>query len=146
MEQNTSNPGLFGWWKKVVFENYANFNGRARRAEYWYFVLANIILILPFYAMLIFGAVTQNEWLSSVGGLILGLGVFGLIIPSLAVHVRRLHDINKSGWYYFIGFIPFVGGIISLVWSCTEGTPGQNTYGPDPKNPEAPLFEFEMNR
>lgn len=146
MQQNTTNPGIFGWWKKVVFDNYANFNGRARRSEYWYFVLATIILIIPFYALLIVGVVTQKEWLLISGGAVFFLGILGLIIPSLAVTVRRLHDINKSGWYYFVGFIPLVGGIITLVWSCTAGTPGPNEYGEDPKNPAGPVFDFEQDR
>lgn len=146
MEQNTTNPGIFGWWKKAVFENYANFNGRARRSEYWYFLLANIILILPFYALMIFAAVSNMQWLATLAGIVYVLAILGLIIPSIALVVRRLHDLNKSGWNYFMGFIPLVGPILLLVWLCTEGTPGTNSYGPDPKNPEAPVFEFEMSK
>lgn len=146
MEQNASNPGIFGWWKKVVFENYANFNGRARRSEYWYFVLANFILILPFYALTIIAALSDMQGLASIGMVVYVLAALGLFIPSLAVAIRRLHDINKSGWAYLIGLIPLVGGIILLVWFFTEGTKGPNDYGEDPKNPEGPAFEFEQNR
>lgn len=144
MEQNT-NPGMFGWWKKVVFENYANFKGRARRSEYWYFTLVTFILILPFYALAFIGALTENNWLTAIGGMVYFLAALGLFLPSLAAGVRRLHDLGKSGWYYLIGFIPFIGGIILLVWFCTEGTRGENEYGQDPKNPEGPVFEFEQN-
>lgn len=146
MEQNTVNPGIFGWWKKVVFENYANFNGRARRSEYWYFVLANVILIIPFYALTIIGAVSDMTWLAGISGFIYVVAALGLFIPSLAVAVRRLHDINKSGWFYLVGLIPLVGGIILLVWFCTEGTKGSNEFGEDPKNPEGPVFEFEQSK
>lgn len=146
MEQNTSNPGMFGWWKKVVFENYANFNGRARRSEYWYFALANLVLILPFYLLAFVGALNDMQWLAVLGGIVYVLAALALIVPSLAVAVRRLHDINKSGWFYLIGLIPFIGGIILLVWFFTEGTKGPNDYGDDPKNPAAPTFDFEQNR
>ena len=61
------------------------------------------------------------------------LPMLALLVPTIAVAVRRLHDLNKSGWYYFVTFIPAIGGIILLVWMCTEGTKGENTYGPDPK-------------
>lgn len=68
----------------------------------------------------------------------------GLIVPGLAVVARRLHDINKSGWYYFISLIPFVGGIILLVWLFKDGDRHTNNYGPDPKNINEPEFDFEQ--
>ncbi len=105
MEKEEANYNLIDWWKKVVFKNYANFNGRARRAEYWYFTLGNFILLIPFYALAVIGAINNSIILSLLGSAANGLFAFAILIPSLAVIVRRLHDINKSGWNYFIVLI-----------------------------------------
>jgi len=115
---------MIEWYKKVVLENYANFNGRARRSEYWYFFLANFI------ASLVLGLV------DSVIGIQILSGIYSLavLIPSIAVAVRRLHDINKSGWFLLVVLIPIVGAIWLIIMLCTEGDKGQNQYGPDPKN------------
>jgi uncharacterized membrane protein YhaH (DUF805 family) len=135
---------MFDWWKKVVLKNYANFTGRARRAEYWYFVLTQLIFVLPLYLIAIAGVASESPAFSLlVMGLVM-LIAFGTIIPYLAVIVRRLHDLNKSGWNYFVGLIPFVGGIIMLVWLCTDGDRHENNYGPDPKNAYNPEFDFEQ--
>lgn len=117
------------WYFKCLV-HYADFSGRARRTEYWMFVLFNLIIgfVLGFLDG-IFG-------LSGTG---FGLGVLGgiyslaMLIPGLAVAVRRLHDIGKSGWNYFIILIPFVGAIILLVWFCREGERRNNDWGQDPK-------------
>ena len=121
---------MINWYKKVVLENYANFNGRARRSEYWYFALMNLII-------LIVAAVLDNMLGLTFGALPYGylyvafaLAVF---IPGLAVAVRRLHDVGKSGWFYFIVLIPIVGAIWLLVLFFTEGNRGENQYGADPK-------------
>ena len=106
------------WYLKVL-KNYANFNGRARRKEYWMFVLFNIIFVCV-------SAVIHPALY-----LIYFLVIF---IPSLAVTVRRLHDIGKSGWFYFISLIPLVGPIWLLVLLCTEGNADENKYGPSPKS------------
>lgn len=145
MQNEESNYNMIDWWKKAVLKNYANFDGRARRAEYWYFALFNMILLIPFYAIGIIG--TKN---GVTGFAMLGWGVYmvlalGTFIPSLAVGVRRLHDLNKSGWYYFIGLIPFIGAIILLVWFFTDGDRQANNYGEDPKNPVGPEFDFERS-
>jgi uncharacterized membrane protein YhaH (DUF805 family) len=144
MEKLESDYNMIDWWKKVVFKNYANFTGRARRAEYWYFVLGNFLLIVPFYIIAIVGVSSDNSLLSTVGMIIYGLVALGTIIPGLAAAVRRLHDLNKSGWYYFIGFIPIVGGIILLVWFFTDGNRFTNNYGTDPKNVNDVEFDFEQ--
>lgn len=113
---------MIEWYKKVVLENYANFNGRARRAEYWWFVLANIIVSIV---------------LQIVDGII-GLPIFGglyglaVLIPTIAVGVRRLHDVDKSGWFLLLAFIPLVNFYLIYLLAI-EGTRGQNQYGPDPK-------------
>ena len=127
---------MFDYFKKAVFENYANFSGRARRKEYWYFCLTLFILNM---LMQVISAISSVESSSSI--LVLGLSIvlllayMCLIIPNISLSIRRLHDIGKSGWYLLIGFIPLVGGIILLVWFCREGETGPNKWGPDPKDP-----------
>ena len=109
------------WFKKVVFENYANFDGRARRSEYWYFILFNTIFAL------ITATVIPELYL---------VYVIAIILPSLAVAVRRLHDIGKSGLWLFISFVPIIGGVWLLVLLATEGDSEYNEFGSDPKEIE----------
>ncbi|RYD80564.1 MAG: DUF805 domain-containing protein [Sphingobacteriales bacterium] len=134
------------WWKKVVFQNYANFTGRARRSEYWYYVLGQFCIIIPFYIIAIAGALNENESLSLLGFAVYGIIILGTLIPSLAVSVRRLHDVGRSGWFYFIGLIPLIGPIVLLVWFFTEGNRFANKWGEDPKNPDGPVFDFEQTQ
>jgi uncharacterized membrane protein YhaH (DUF805 family) len=135
---------MIEWYKKVVFENYANFKGRARRSEYWYFALANgIISIL----LILVGAIIGGVFGDALTGGIIGYVLFGIytlltLVPSLGVVVRRLHDVGKSGWFYLIAFIPFIGGIWILILFCTEGNHGPNQYGSDPKNPTEEINEI----
>lgn len=140
---------MIDWYKKVVFENYANFSGRARRSEYWYFILCNFLISMVFYIPLIAtGALWGNEEPGMIFFLFYGLLMLyslAVLIPSLAVAVRRLHDIGKSGWYYLIGLIPFVGGIILLVWFFTEGNQGANEWGPDPKSSQDDINDIGRN-
>lgn len=131
-KKQESEYNMFDWWKKVIFDNYANFEGRARRSEYWHFTLVNILIILGLYAFLIVAIVTKIEVISILS-LILMIGFsIALIAPSIGVSVRRLHDTNKSGWWYLIGLIPF-GGIVLLVFYCTEGDRNNNEFGEEPK-------------
>ena len=111
------------WYLKVVRDNYANFNGRASRQEYWMFNLFNFIFTI---------VVGFIDVFLSLGFLSL-LYVLAILIPGLAVFVRRLHDVNKSGWWFFIIFIPIIGAIWMLILLCTDGNPGENSYGPSPK-------------
>ena len=102
---------------KTCFSKYADFNGRARRSEFWYFYLLTFVAAwIPFLG-----------WLLSVA----------LIIPSLSVGARRLHDIGRSGWWQLLVLIPFIGGIILLIWWAKDSTPGANEYGENPKGVEA---------
>lgn len=112
-----------------VLRNYAVFQGRARRKEYWMFVLFNIIFAVA--VLMVDGAIMATGLLSFSPLYI--LYTLAIIVPSLAVLVRRLHDQNKTGWWALISFVPVVGGIWLLVLLCTEGTAGANQYGPDPK-------------
>jgi len=120
------------WYLKVM-KQYADFSGRARRKEYWMFTLFNIAIILALMIVLIAMGATNNKALFAIGWVLYCGYALAVIIPSLAVCVRRLHDIGQSGWYYFIGFIPLVGGIILLVWFCQDSQAGENQWGANPK-------------
>lgn len=111
---------------KCVTENYANFNGRARRAEYWSFVLCTTV-ISAVLSLLYRG--TESVIFSTLSGLF----SLAVLVPGLAVAWRRLHDIGKSGAWYFLGLVPVVGWIILIVWYCTPGDMGSNLFGADPK-------------
>lgn len=117
------------WYLKVL-KQYADFNGRARRKEYWMFILFYIIFaIVAIILDNILGLAME-----SIGyGPLYGLYTLAMFIPSLAVVVRRLHDTGKSGWMVLVSLIPLVGGIWLLVLMATEGNAGENEYGPDPK-------------
>lgn len=117
------------WYLKVL-KNYANFDGRARRSEFWMFVLFNFLFTI---AALILDAILG----SLIGfGFIYPVYTLAMIIPNIAVTVRRLHDIGKSGGWFFISFIPVIGGIWLIVLLATEGNTGENEYGEDPKAEE----------
>ena len=114
----------------AVQNNYVNFSGRARRSEYWYFILCYYIITI--LAVVIDNTLGLANDLTGYGFITLAV-LLGHILPSLSLVVRRLHDVGKSGWFYFIAFIPIIGGIWLLVLFCTEGTKGENKYGADPK-------------
>ncbi|WP_433168765.1 DUF805 domain-containing protein [Kribbella sp. CA-247076] len=122
-------------WYIDVLKKYAVFSGRARRKEYWMFVLFNVIVsiilsILDRALGLTYGSgASQSGWLSTIYSL-------AVLIPSIAVGVRRMHDTNRSGWWILINLIPCVGFIWFIVLAAQEGTAGDNQYGPDPKAAE----------
>lgn len=117
-----------------VLQNYANFSGRARRSEYWYFTLFNLFAFIS-TAILdsLFGTTFDMGFGASPYGYITILYYFFILIPSLAVFVRRLHDVGKSGWFILISLIPLIGAIWLLVLSFTDSDTGDNAYGPNPK-------------
>jgi len=117
-------------WYIEVLKKYAVFNGRARRKEYWYFLLFNIIVSV----VLAFIDVSSGTFSMEMGiGLLGGLYSLFVLIPGIAVTVRRLHDSDKSGWWFLIAFIPLLGVIVLIVLMVLDGTPGHNQYGPNPK-------------
>ena len=124
-----------------VFRNYATFSGRARRAEYWWFILFSIIVStgLGILDAALFGYTVSTETGEGMASFDLqSVGVFAPIwslatfLPSLAVAVRRLHDIGRSGWWLLLVLLPLIGAIILIVWFATRGTPATNAHGPDP--------------
>jgi uncharacterized membrane protein YhaH (DUF805 family) len=110
------------WYIKVL-ENYAVFEGRARRMEYWMFVLINLFIVV--------GARLLDSALG-LGGAIGFLYGLAILIPSIAVSVRRLHDTGRTGWWILLGLVPVIGTLVLLVFYCLGGDPGDNEYGPDP--------------
>jgi uncharacterized membrane protein YhaH (DUF805 family) len=108
---------------RIVLTKYADFSGRARRSEYWWFFLANFIVSIV-------AAILDQAVGFPLLQIVLGLA---LLIPGIAVGVRRLHDTGRSGWWLLIAFVPFVGVIILVVLLCLDGQPGPNNYGPSPK-------------
>ncbi len=130
-------------WMLLPYRRYADFEGRSRRKEYWMFQLLQIIVLTLVIGLMFAGGMAMTDmgeapgalfWLGVVLLVIYGLGS---IIPAIAVQVRRFHDQDKSGWMCLLGFIPYVGGIIIIVFMCLDGTRGSNRFGPDPKDPNS---------
>lgn len=119
--------------KTCLLEKYVNFNGRARRSEYWYFCLFQVIVVWSVMGICL--AIGGIEWIANI----LSLAFF---LPALGVSVRRLHDVGKSGWWYLIAFVPLVGGIYLLYLSCKDSEYGENEYGPNPKGLNGDSSEF----
>ena len=117
------------WYLKVL-RNYVGFSGRARRKEYWMFYLVTLLISI---GLVIIDSVTGTLNAQVGWGLLSGLYTLAVLLPSIAVSVRRLHDRDKSGWWLLIAFIPLIGGIVLLVWMVMEGDRGDNRFGPDPK-------------
>jgi len=109
------------------FSNYVGFSGRAARSEYWFWTL---FLFLVY----IVAEIIDVALISAGSGIavVTLLAILALALPSIAVTVRRLHDLDRSGWWILLGFIPLVGGIILLIWYCSKGSDGSNQYGADP--------------
>ena len=117
-------------WYIAVLKKYAVFTGRARRSEYWFFILFNVIISLVLGFIDGFLGLGDPEAAVGLLSVIYGLAV---LMPSIAVGVRRLHDTDRSGWWLLISLIPLIGGIVLLVFFVLDGTPGENRFGPNPK-------------
>ncbi len=106
------------------FENYANFSGRCRRSDYWYFILANAIvnLVLSIVTLIVPFLMFLHTLYS-----------LAILVPSIAISVRRLHDVGKSGWLLLLLLIPIVGEILIFVWAVIDSQKGDNRYGANPK-------------
>jgi uncharacterized membrane protein YhaH (DUF805 family) len=116
---------------RTCLSKYVDFTGRARRSEFWYFILFSFLVQV---VTSILDAIIGTDYDTFSGGLISTLASLALFLPSLAVSARRLHDIGKSGWWQLLAIIPIIGWIMVIIWYCTDTKPGANQYGPDPKN------------
>ncbi len=122
-------------FRKVVTTQYVDFNGRTARTPFWYYVLAYVVL---YVAASILDSVFVGAAFTPFGVMyynprpITGLLVLALLLPTLGISVRRLHDINKSGWWILIGLIPVVGWLVLIYWYAQHGTKGTNPFGEDP--------------
>lgn len=123
-------------WVKTVFRKYATFQGRAQRAEYWYFVLFYVVVytVLGFLDGSLSRPADEPSW-----GLLSGVFALATLVPSIAVSVRRLHDTNRSGWWMLVMFVPLIGQLVMLIFMVLDGTPGDNRFGPNPKQQAAAL-------
>ena len=120
-------------WFMTVLRKYAVFEGRARRREYWFFVLFYILISVVLAVVdRMLGTYDETYGMGALGALF----CLGLLIPSIAVGARRLHDTGRSGWWLLIGFVPIVGAIVLIWFFVQDGQSGSNAWGPNPK--EAP--------
>ena len=124
------------WYLEVIKNNYANFSGRARRKEYWMFIVVNTIILAVLYGIMFSSIDSYTGEMSGTGFaalIIIGIYSLATIIPNIAVTVRRFHDQDRSGWMVLLSFIPFVGGLILFIFMCLDGTRGENRFGLDHK-------------
>lgn len=126
------------YWMQQPLRKYADFNGRARRMEYWMFFALNIGVSVV--ANILDGVLGMTGMVAGVYGPLTLLAFLALIVPGIAVGVRRLHDQDKSGWWLLLAFVPIIGALVLLVFMFLEGTKGDNQYGPDPKAGAAPAM------
>jgi uncharacterized membrane protein YhaH (DUF805 family) len=117
-------------WFLVVLKKYATFSGRAQRAEYWYFLLISTLIVI---ALSVIDGMTGSYNEDTGWGLLSGLYSLAVLLPSIAVGARRLHDTSRTGWWLLIGLIPVIGTIVLIVFFVLDSTPGDNAYGPNPK-------------
>ena len=121
-------------WYLEVLKKYAVFTGRARRKEYWYFFLFNIIISI---VLGVIDGVIGSSSPEAGMGIMGGIYTLAVLIPNIAVTVRRLHDTDRSGWWLLIAFIPLIGVIVLLAFVGLDSKPGQNQYGANPKEATA---------
>ena len=118
------------WFLEALTKKYATFEGRARRKEYWYYVL---FYFLAIFVLAIVDQVTGTLDEEAGIGLLSGLFVLATLIPTIAVTVRRLHDTGRRGWWVLLNLIPIVGGLVLIVFTVLDSQPGANRFGPNPK-------------
>ena len=117
-------------WFLAALGKYATFAGRARRREYWFFFLFYLLIYFALsFLDSLFGTFDPKRGV----GLLSGVFALGMLLPSLAVGARRLHDIGRSGWWLLISLIPLAGLLVLMAFAMKDGDPGPNAYGPSPK-------------
>ena len=119
-------------WYLMALKKYADFKGRSQRKEYWMFTLFNL---LAFFVLSIVGSVLGDQ-----AELLTGIYSLGVLLPSVAVTVRRLHDIGRSGWWALLMVVPVVGALILVIFALQDSQAEENEYGP---NPKAPVFPYQ---
>jgi uncharacterized membrane protein YhaH (DUF805 family) len=122
-----------GWYIEAL-KKYAVFGGRSRRMEYWSFVLFNFVVFVVLAGI---DALLGTFSSASGVGLLSGIYLLATLVPILALSVRRLHDIDRSGWWVLTYLLPLIGPLVLLVFAVLDGTPGDNRYGPNPKGATA---------
>lgn len=115
-------------WYIWPWQRYAQFDGRSSRKEFWTFYVGNVLIALPLSSLA-----------NGPARIVVTVFALALIVPTLAVIVRRFHDLGRKGWWVLLGFIPFIGGLAVLIFMLFDSQPGDNAYGPNPKgvSPEA---------
>jgi uncharacterized membrane protein YhaH (DUF805 family) len=120
-------------WYLSVLKKYAVFTGRASRSEFWWYVLFNLIITVVLSTIdRMTGTMSDSGY-----GLLSGLYALAVVLPTIGVAIRRLHDTSRTGWWLLIGLIPIVGFIVLIVFYCIDSDPGDNQYGPNPKGASA---------
>ena len=120
-------------WFIAALKKYAVFRGRAQRKEYWFFILFYLIfMVVAFIVDAVLGTEYYVDEFESIG-LFATFYSLAMIVPSLAVTVRRLHDVGRSGWWILISLIPLIGGIVIFVFMVLDSHEGENRFGPNPK-------------
>ncbi|TYB32728.1 MAG: DUF805 domain-containing protein [Flexistipes sinusarabici] len=117
-------------WYLEGLKKYAVFSGRSRRKEYWYFFLFNLII---HFILIIIDTLTGTYNLETGMGLLSTMYFFAVLLPSIAVSVRRLHDTNRRGWWILLSLIPIIGAIVLFIFMVQDSTPGENRFGNNPK-------------
>lgn len=110
-----------------VVKKFSVFTGRSGRREFWMFMLCNLIIGV------VLGILSSIPFLGGIFKLVTGLFSLAVLIPAIAVSIRRLHDTNRSGYFVLLGLVPFIGAVVLLALCAMEGTPDENKYGPNPK-------------
>ena len=118
-------------WFLMALKNYVGFSGRSRRSEYWYFTLFYLVIAIVLSVLdgILFGGSVDGKGTPVLSGLFM----LAMLLPSIAVGIRRLHDTDRSGWWLLIGMIPILGTIVLIVFFVQDSKPGDNRFGPNPK-------------
>ena len=122
-------------WFLMALKNYVGFSGRSRRSEYWYFTLFYLVIAIVLSVLdgIVFGGSVDGKGTPVLSGLFM----LAMLLPSIAVGIRRLHDTDRSGWWLLIGMIPLLGAIVLIVFFVQDSKPGDNRFGPNPKGVSA---------
>ena len=121
---------IFSVGRKFIFQNYANFNGRAKRAEYWWYTLDNFLIMLALAMVMSLGYANGGTMAIILANILYWGAILAFFVPGLAIAWRRLHDMGKGGQWYWLSLIPIIGSIWLLVLLCTPSEPQDNRFGP----------------